>query len=108
MKKNPGQVVKEKFGTKHDLAKLLYTKLERPFDDESQEDFERRIRTTSAKKLLRLHENLEIVEKEFGNKSGLVDAIMKAKYAAGKPDLQYRAKLESYRTTRLLDIYGAC
>ncbi len=103
-KKTPVQLVKERYGSKEELAKLLYKRLESPFADESADDFQRRIRTTSNKKLLRLMATHETVEKEFGGKSGLIDAIMALHQPQGKPDLVYRAKLETYRLTRLLDL----
>ena len=84
-KKTPMQEVKERFGSKEELAKLLYEKLERPYEDESQEDFELRIRTASNKKLLRLHRVHEEAQERFGGKDGLVDAVMKMRYPVGNP-----------------------
>lgn len=105
-KPTPLQVVKERFGSKDELAKLLYKKLERPFEDEDDESFERRIRTSSNRQLLRLFEAHEQLDKQFGDKSGLVDAIVKLRYAGGKPDDQHRRKLETYRISRLLDLHS--
>lgn len=105
MKKSPVQEVRERFGSKEALAKLLLDKLERPYEDETDEEFARRIRTASNKKLLRLHATQERLDKEFeGSKSGLVDAIM-ALVTQGNEDAQYREKLESLHVTRLFDLH---
>ena len=101
-KMSPLQEVKERFGSKKELASQLFGKLEKIYVDESDEEFERRIRTSSNKKLLRLYAATSEVEERFGNKVGLVDAIMKLRYP-GKPDEQYRGKLEKQQITRLLD-----
>ncbi len=104
-KMTPMQEVKERFGSKEELAKLLYAKMDRPFEDESDDDFQRRIRTASNTKLLRLYSVHAKVEKDFSDKAGLVDAIMKLRYADAKPSLQYKQKIEGYRITRLLDMH---
>lgn len=103
-KKSPLQQVRDRFGSKEELAKLLIPKLERPFEDEDDDFFELRIRTMSNKKLLRLHDALEEVQERFGGKSGLVDAIIELKYG-GSADSGVREKLEGYRVTRLLDLH---
>ncbi len=104
-KMTPMQEVKERFGSKEELAKLLYGKMARPFEDESDDDFQRRIRTASNTKLLRLYTAHEKVEKDFSDKAGLVDAIMKLRYADATPSLQYKQKIEGFRITRLLDMH---
>lgn len=104
MKKSPLQEVRERFEDKLKLAEALMGKLERPYE-ESDEEFARRVRTMSNKKLLRLHSAHEKVEADFSGKAGLIDAIMTLRTGQGKPDEQFRAKLESYRVTRLLDIH---
>jgi hypothetical protein len=102
--KSPLQVVKERFESKLKLAESLLGKLERSNPDESDEDFARRVRTMSNVKLLRLVDTHDIVDREFGGKAGLVDAIMTLRTPTGKPDLDYRKKLETFRITRLLDM----
>lgn len=104
-KASPLQQVRERFGSKEELAKQLYGKLERIYEGETDEEYERRIRTTSNIKLLRLHSVVEEVESRFGGKSGLVDAIVKLRAGEHKPDEQYRGKLETYQQTRLLDLH---
>jgi hypothetical protein len=100
----PLQAVKTRFETKLKLAEALMDKIERTDASEDDEAFARRVRTMSNSKLLRLFDTHALVEREFSNKAGLVDAIMSLRFPTGKPDLDYRAKLESYRITRLLDM----
>jgi hypothetical protein len=99
----PLQEVKTRFENKLKLAEALMDKIERP-EGEDDEAFARRVRTMSNSKLLRLFDTHALVEREFTNKSGLVDAIMALRFPKGKPDLDYRAKLDTYRLTRLLDM----
>jgi hypothetical protein len=53
------------------------------------------------KKLLHLHDVLSDVKKSFGNRAGVIDAILKAENRA--KDAGYRARLEKQSTPRLLD-----
>lgn len=101
-KPTPLQQVKTRFGSKLELAEKMMKVLDR-FEDESDDEFALRVRTMSNKKLLRLHDLHEKVDSEFGGKTGLIDAIMALRHPTGKPDLQYRAKLERYNITRLFD-----
>lgn len=55
----------------------------------------------SNKKLLRLHDLLEGAKKEYGNRAGIIDAILKAENRS--KDAGYRARLEKQSTPRLLD-----
>ncbi|MDX9720023.1 MAG: hypothetical protein RBU37_04715 [Myxococcota bacterium] len=104
-KKTPTEIVNERFGSKKELAKLMIGRLEKPFEDESDEDFERRIRTTSNKKLLHLYELSEQLQQRFGSKDKLIDAIVALKYGDNKPDSSYRSKLERYRIARLMAMH---
>lgn len=105
MKKSPMTIVKERFGSKEELANKLIPRLDRLDADESSEDFERRLRTASNRKLLRLWEAEERVQKEFGSRDKLIDAIMTLKFA-GKPEAAYRTRLERYAKTRLLELHA--
>ena len=102
MKKTPLQQVKEQFGSKEALANKLIPLLDRP-EDEDQAAFERRVKTTSNEKLLRLWQAEESVKSQFGGKDALVDAIVKARFGAANAD--YRAKIAPYAKTRLLDLH---
>ncbi|MFA5623847.1 MAG: hypothetical protein WC966_02160 [Bradymonadales bacterium] len=102
-KLTPVAEVKDKFGSKENLAKTVLAQLERP-EDESKEEFERRILTLSNRKLLKLNDAHEELLKRFGSKAALVDAIV-ALACVGKVDTTYKAKLERMRTAPLLDLH---
>lgn len=101
-KPTPMQEVKQRFGSKEDLAKSLISILERD-EGVDTEEFERRIMTASNRQLLRLHRVQEVITKRFGSKKNLVDAIVSVKFPNGNDD--YRNKLLRQRSTRLLDLY---
>lgn len=102
-KLSPVAEVKEKFGSKEALAQLVLKHVECP-EGLSKEDFERKIRTISNRKLLKLHAVHEEVTKRFGSKDGLVDAII-AVVCKGKVDTVYKAKLQTLREAQLLDLH---
>ena len=98
------QEVKERFGSKDELANKLIPLLERP-EDLDQDEFELSIRSASNKQLLRLHAVHETVKRRFGSKEGLVDTIVAHKFPKGNQP--YRDKLMKVRATRLLDLYSS-
>lgn len=102
MKKTPLQVVKEEHGGKVALADKLIPMLDRR-EDEDDEEFTRRIRTASNKKLLRLWTAEQRVKSDFGSKEGLVDKIVELKF--GRSNDAYRAKIARFAKTRLLDLH---
>lgn len=102
MKKTPLQLVKDEFGSKEALASKLLPLLERP-EDEDKDEFERRVRTASNKKLLRLWTAEAAVKDQFGSKDKLIEAIVKAKFLGANPD--YAARIAKYTKTRLLDMH---
>ena len=102
MKKTPLQLVKDEFGSKEALANKLLSVLDRPAD-EDQDEFERRIRTASNKKLLRLWKAEAAVKDQFGSKDKLIEAIVKAKFNGANSD--YAARIAKYTKTRLLDMH---
>ena len=104
-KMTPVQIVKERFGSKKELAAIVISNLEKP-EGVSQSDFERKISTVSNKKLLKLHAIYEELHRRFATKSTLIDEIMSLK-STGKPDLVYRASLEKKRVPELLDLHKA-
>jgi hypothetical protein len=101
-KLTPMQEVKQRFGTKQQLADKLIPTLDRP-EGEEDADFTRRIATASNKQLLRLHAAQEAVSKDFGSKEGLVDAIVAKKFPKGNDP--YRTKLLTKHSSSLLDLY---
>jgi hypothetical protein len=102
-KLTPVQEVRQRFGSKAELAKQLLPVLERDEDVEA-EDWERRVNTMSNKQLLRLMAVHELVKKRFGSKDKLVEAVVKLKFPNGNEP--YAAKLSRTSTTRLLDLHG--
>ena len=103
MRKSPLVEVKERFGTKEALAQKLASVLRRP-EGEPEEEFERRLRTTSNRKLLRLLE-AEDRTKALGGRDKVIDEIMKLKFGE-RPEAGYRTRLEGYANTRLLDLHA--
>ncbi|MBN1944074.1 MAG: hypothetical protein JW797_00305 [Bradymonadales bacterium] len=102
VKLTPVQVVRQRFGSKAELSKLLLPLVDR--DDGMEEaEFERRIKTASNRQLLRMYQVTQKIKRRFGSKEGLVDAIVRIKFPNGNAD--YRAKLLRQRQTRLLDLY---
>lgn len=59
----------------------------------------------SNAKLVKLHDTLSTVKKEFGSRAELITAILKAE--ARSKDEGYKARLEKYSTPRLLDAQRA-
>lgn len=103
MKLSPLAEVKEKFGSRDALVKLVMGKIERP-EGMSDEKFEEKVRTVSNRKLLKLNAAHDDMVARFGSKEGLVDAIMTI-VTTGKTDVVYRAKLMTLRPAQLLDLH---
>ena len=103
MKLSPLAEVKEKFGSREELIKIVSGKIERP-EGMSDEAFAKKVRTISNRKLLKLNAAHEEMIKSFGSKDGLVDAII-ALVCKGKVDSVYRAKLTTMRAAQLLDLH---
>lgn len=103
MKLSPLAEVKEKFGSRPELIKIVVGKIERP-EGMSDEAFEEKMRTVSNRKLLKLNAAHDDMIKRFGSKDGLVDAII-GLVCKGKVDSVYRAKLMKLRVAQLLDIH---
>ena len=72
MKLSPLAEVKEKFGSRDALVKLVMSKIERP-EGMSDEKFEEKVRTVSNRKLLKLNAAHDDMIARFGSKEGLVD-----------------------------------
>ena len=83
-KQSPLQIVKDKFGSKQDLAKQLAGILE-PQEDESKEELAERLSLVSNAKLLHLHALSEKVS-AHGGRSGLVEKVAAAEGKAKDED----------------------
>ena len=103
VKLTPVEEVRERFGSKEELAKKVMKVVEKD-DDVDDDEFERQILSASNRQLLRLFEVHEIVKGRFGSKEKLVDAIVKLKFSEG--NAPYRDKLLTLRSTRLLDLHS--
>ena len=85
------------------MAEKLQPMLTKP-EDESDEDFGRRLRTASNKQLLRLWDAELRLKADHGSRDALIDAIVKFRFD-GRDNADYRAKITRYTTTRLLDLH---
>jgi hypothetical protein len=63
----------------------------------------RGIEHVSNAKLLRLHETLSALKKDFGSRSKLIAKLLEVEKRSG--DEGYKKRLESYPAPRLLDAY---
>jgi hypothetical protein len=97
--KSPLEVVNEKFGGKDKLVDKLVGLLE---SDESKDDLRKRLLAVANRKLLRLHQVASTVKEKYGSREKLVDETISARGKA--KDKDYRARLEAYSTSRLVDI----
>jgi hypothetical protein len=101
MKKSPLALVKERFSDKAGLVKAV--------EALAQGDLwidrvgARGLAHASNAQLLKLHDTLSAVKKEFGTRAALVDAVLSAEKRS--KDAGLRARLESYSTPRLYDAY---
>lgn len=103
MKLSPLAEVKEKFGSRDALIKLVAGKIERP-EGMSDDAFCDKLKTVSNRKLLKLNAAHDDMVKRFGSKDALVDAIISI-VCTGKVDTVYRAKLMTFRVAKLLDLH---
>lgn len=105
MKLSPLAEVKEKFGSRDELIKVVMGKIERP-EGMNDDAFAKKVRTISNRKLLKLNAAHEDMIKRFGSKDGLVDAIIGLeKEDNHKVDTVRRAHLMTLRVAQLLDRY---
>jgi len=95
--KTPKQLLAERFGTRHDLVKAIV-----PLIGADDAEKKKLLGTTNAK-LLRIHEVASLVNKQFGGKAGLIDAIAKLQFEGGKPNAGWREKMNGFTVKRLFD-----
>lgn len=104
MKTSPLQAVKERFGDKEKLVaavkELATEDLWLPIVNEVKG-----LERVSNAKLLRLHETLTRVKKDFGNRGKLIDSIL----TLGKrqKDAGLKGRLERLPTPRLVDMHAS-
>ena len=87
-------------GSKEALAKALSSVL--AAGDESADTLATRLKTASNAQLLRLQKVADTVQKKYGSRAGLIEAIGKSKNKS--KDKDYIAKLESLSLPNLLDL----
>lgn len=104
MKKSPLARVKEQFGSKDKLVDALVampaTVLER-VGEEDKDAFHKRLLAAANNKLLRLHHISQDIQKRWGSKEAMVDAVLTLK-KRGK-DKDYRTKLSDLPVGKLYD-----
>lgn len=93
----PKQMVEKRFGTRSDLVSAIMPLI--GGDDAARS----RLMGTTNAKLLRIYETAKKVRDTYGGKSGLIDAIAKLQFPAGKPNEGWREKMEGRTVKRLLD-----
>ncbi|MCB9729826.1 MAG: hypothetical protein H6744_15305 [Deltaproteobacteria bacterium] len=99
--KSPKQLVADSFGSRAALVDAIIGVLG------DEEGLRSRLMGTTNKKLLRIHEVAQTVQKRFGGKSGLLDAAAKLQFPKGGPNPGWREKMEGYTVKRLLDHHDA-
>ncbi|MCA9599664.1 MAG: hypothetical protein KC776_40425 [Myxococcales bacterium] len=104
MKKTPLAVVKERFESKEKLVEAVQNLateelwLDRVNDDKG-------LARVSNEKLLRLHDVLSTVKKDFGSRDKLIGSILELEKRT--KDEGYKTRLQRYPTPRLLDLHRA-
>ena len=86
--------------SKEKLAKSLASSLAR--EDEDQGQIAERLRTASNTQLLRLQSVVETVQKKYGSRAKLIEAIGTAEKKS--KDKDYLAKLDTFSLPQLLDL----
>lgn len=100
-KLTPLQRVNKEHGGKDKLVDKLMSLLDR--GDEPKDEFRARLLAAPNSKLLRLFEVHKAVDEQFGGKEKLVDEILGLMKRTRDKD--YRDKLLTYASTRLMDLY---
>ena len=106
MKKNPLNLVRERFESKEALVdELIGTGLLQKAEDESADELKSRLLKSPNAKLLRLHSQLGEVSSRFGGRDGLLDALCKLKFEGRKIEDAWRNKASGWSNGRLLDLH---
>ncbi|MBK8995588.1 MAG: hypothetical protein IPM35_07565 [Myxococcales bacterium] len=104
MKKTPLSLANERFTSKDKLVEAVQKLATDDLWLDRVNEAKGLGRVSNAK-LLRLHEILTRVKKDFGSRAKLIDAILTLE-KRGK-DAGYKARLEAYPLPRLVDLHGA-
>jgi hypothetical protein len=96
--KSPLEEVNDKFGGKDKLVEKLVGLLE---SDEPKEELRKRLLAVANKKLLRLHGVASLVKEKYGSREKLLEQL--ATSTGRAKDKDYKTRLESYTTPRLVD-----
>ncbi len=95
----PKQQVDERFGTRSDLVSAILPLI--GGDDQTRS----KLMGTTNKKLLRLHEVAQDVQRRFGGKGGLIDAMAKLQFDGRAPNPGWREAMERKSIKRLWDMH---
>jgi hypothetical protein len=98
--RHPKARVAQVHGSKDQLAKSLAASIAR--EDEDQGVIADRLRTASNTQLLRLQSVVATVQKKYGSRAKLIEAIGTAEHKS--KDKDYLAKLDSFSLPQLLDL----
>ncbi|GMV16845.1 MAG: hypothetical protein HS104_28320 [Polyangiaceae bacterium] len=104
MKKTPLSLANERFTSKEKLVEAVQKLATQDLWLDRVNEVKGLARVSNAK-LIRLHEILTSVKKDFGSRAKLIDAILTLE-KRGK-DAGYKARLEAYPLPRLVDLHGA-
>lgn len=103
MKLSPLARVRKEFGSKEKLVSEVVSLL-KSLSDTLPEDIEKRLKSQTNKKLMKLYNNAKKVS-EIG-KDKVIEIILKAKNPNSKKvDEDYRKSLMKYPVSRLYDMY---
>jgi hypothetical protein len=104
MSKSPLKKVKEDFGNKDKLVDEILALIKRP-SDLTKDQFKKKLRAQSNKKLMTLLAREKTVKERYGSREKLIDAITKdAKGEKKSGDKEYKKQLASKTTGQLLDL----
>jgi hypothetical protein len=103
MTQSPLQIVKERFKDKAGLVSAVQALATDDLWNDRRLDTDKGLDSVSNKKLLHLHDVLSRVQKEFGSRAKLIDALATAQGRA--KDADYKKGLERHSTPRLLERY---
>lgn len=104
MKKTPLSLTKERFASKDKLVEAVQKLATEDLWLDRVNGAKGLARVSNAK-LLRLHDILTSVKKDFGSRGKLIDAILTLEKRS--KDAGYKTRLEQYPLPRLVDLHGA-
>lgn len=105
MKKTPITVTKERFESKEKLVEAVQKLATKDLWLERTNEGRGGLKSASNAKLLRLHDVLSAVKKDFGSRAKLIEAI--AELEKRSKDSGFKTRLETYPLPRLLDLHVA-